>query len=449
MKRELVLRVAVFALAEFAALSGPACAQEPGSPAWQQLRQHPSTWPPQVTLKADVQLTITDSTGRQIGSLGAPTGSVVQLLSVDPATLRIGVGAAQAAVPPESTDLAERLAARTAGPLPSPNTAPETNLASFAPAAPSPPASAPPAAPSPPPVAATLRDPASAPVLPGSPMQFDYEAGPSDGYDKAAFRFWSPPYAQPLRGLIIMTPGSDQDGRGMVNDKAWQTLARKYALGLVASFLQGHHYQRPEDGTGNALRAAMRHFAGQAGHPEIVTVPLLLWGVSAGGQWNYNYMLWRPEDVMAFVVNKGGYYNEAEPDSHAYAVPGLFILGQADEAFRITAITGRWTQGRKAGALWALAPQPKSGHEFSKTDPLGRVFFEAVLKARLPESSALSADTTDTPPMRAMQENAGWLGNLGTHEIHDDSTDGEIDRNAAWLPDEKTAQAWKVFVSGG
>jgi hypothetical protein len=96
-----------------------------------------------------------------------------------------------------------------------------------------------------------------------------------------------------------------------------------------------------------------------------------------------------------------------------------------------------------------LAPQPKSGQEFSKTGPLARVFFQAVMNARMPESSPLGTDAAIVPPMRAMQENAGWLGNLTTHEIHDDGTDAEIDRGAAWLPDEPSAQAWKVFVSGG
>jgi hypothetical protein len=72
-----------------------------------------------------------------------------------------------------------------------------------------------------------------------------------------------------------------------------------------------------------------------------------------------------------------------------------------------------------------------------------------VLKARLPDDNGgLSDDSNDAPTMKPMQENPGWLGNLATHEIHDDSTDSDIDRTAAWLPDESTADAWKVFVSG-
>jgi len=402
------------------------------------LQQHPNTWPAQVRLKKDEQLVILRD-GQQVGTIGAPDDSMVQLLSVDATTLRVGVGAAQASIAPDDTDLAERLAAASAPPAAPAPAASATNA---------PPKPALPASPAPP-VAATAPADASLPAVSGAPLQADFEAPPGDAYKKAAFHFWSPAYVQPLRGLIILTPGNNGDGRGMTQDPAWQALARKYGLGLIASCLQGGDYQRPELGTGEAFRAARGHFAEQSGHPEVATVPLLLWGISAGGQWDYNYMLWRPDDVMAFVVNKGGYYEDGDPDSHARQTPGLFILGQADEAFRIEAITRIWSAGRSAGALWALAPQPGSGHEFSKTGPLARVFFEAVLKARLPDPGALSPDATDGAALKPMQENPGWLGNLTTHEVHDDSTDAEMDHTAAWLPDETTAQAWKVFVSGG
>jgi hypothetical protein len=419
---------------------GLAVAQEPGSAAWTQVQQSPTKWPAQVKLKKDEQLVILRD-GQQVGAIGAPADSLVQLVSVEATTLRIAVGAAQASVAPDDTDFAERLAAAGAGAAPPSTSA--VAVVTNTPATNAPPVVAPPA-----PVAAAPNE-ASLPAVSGAPLQFDFEAPPGSAYKKAAFHFWSPAYAQPLRGLIIMTPGNNGDGRGMTKDPAWEALARKHGLGLIASCLQGGDYQRPELGTGDAFRAARSQFANQSGHPEVATVPLLLWGVSAGGQWNYNYMLWRPDDVMAFVVNKGGYYEDGDPDSHARQTPGLFILGQADQAFRIQAITKIWTAGRSAGALWALAPQPRSGHEFSKTDPLARVFFEAVLQARLPDSSALSADSTDGPALKPMQENPGWLGNLTTHEVHDDSTDADMDRKAAWLPDQATAQAWKVFVSGG
>jgi dienelactone hydrolase len=432
--------VAFFALAESMLAPVRCGAQEPGSAAWKQLQQNPQAWPAQVKLKAAVQLVIMKN-GRQIGAISAPADSMVQVIKVEDSTLRVGVGSAQASVAPDQTDFADRLARAAATASTSTNTAPTAATAPSSASATNTPSAS----------ASTASSAKTGPLPPvsGPPLQFDYKAPDGESYRIAEYHFWSPAYTQPLRGMIIMTPGSDGDGRGMTDDPAWQALARKYSLGLVGSHLEGGHYQRPELGTGQTLRDALHHFADQSGHPEIATVPLLLWGMSAGGQWDYNYVLWKPAGVMAFVVNKGGYYNEDDADPATRAVPGLFILGQTDEDFRIRTITRLWTEGRSRGALWALTPQPNSGHEFSKTDPLARVFFEAVLKARLPDPNALTSDSPDAPTMKPMQENPGWLGNVTTHEIHDDSNDADIDRTAAWLPDESTAKAWKIFVSGG
>ena len=433
-------RMALFALVEIMCAQASCDAQEPGTAAWKQLQQHPASWPAEVRLKAPVQLVIMRN-WQQVGAIGAPADSMVQLLTVEDAALRVGVGSAQASVNPDQTDFAQRIASAATAPTTT-NAAPiVTTLA------PSVSAAQPPPAPTNPPPSAPATTASTTPLSPvsGPPLQFDYDAPAGAGYDVAKYHFWSPAYTQPLRGMIIMTPGADGDGRGMTNEAAWQDLARPYRLGLVASFLKGKDYQRPERGTGQTLHDALTHFADQSGHPEVATVPLLLWGISAGGQFDYNYVLWKPEQVMAFVVNKGGYYNQEAPDSRARSVPGLFFLGLTDADYRIKGVTAIWTEGRKGGALWALAAQPNSGHEFSKTGPLARVFFEAVLKARLNDDSA----APDGPPMKSMQENPAWLGNLTTHEIHDDSNDTDLDHSAAWLPDEATAQAWKIFVSGG
>ena len=287
---------------------------------------------------------------------------------------------------------------------------------------------------------------APSPVESGPPLIFDYEVQPRTNFTKAEFSFWSPPYDQPIRGIIVMVPGAYGDGRGMVKDPAWQSLAQKYRLALVGCFLQGHEYYEASQGTGDALLEALHQFSAESGHPEIFPAPLLLWGESAGGEFDYDFANWKPTQVMAFVVNKGAYYDSKPPNPQMCSTPGLFFLGKTDTPLRIKNITDLWTIGRQKGALWALAPQPGSGHEFSKTPAIARTFFEAVLKSRLPDD----ADTPqDASQMKTMQEGQGWLGDLATFDIHDGSADSEPNRNAAWLPDQDTAAAWKSFVSGG
>ncbi len=371
---------------------------------------------------------------KEVGSIVSPEGTTVDLVSVSEKALEIKVLSAHAAVSADQTDLWERVAALSQKKPSAPASLPPPPATASTTPAPHPPA--------PPPSPATPTPAAAA--ASGPPLLLDYEVSPRDNFTKAAYRFWSPPYDRPVRGVIVLVPGLSGDGRGMLSAPDWQALARKYRLALVACFLQGNDYYDAMNGTGDALLQALKEFAEKSGHAEIAQAPLLLYGESAGGQFDYDFVLWKPERVMSFVVNKGGYYDRESADSRTCAVPGLFFLGLKDSDLRIKAITGIWTEGRKRGALWALAPQPNSGHEFSKTAAVARPFFEAVLKNRLPDDAVAAGDA---PAMKPMQENQGWLGDLTTHEIRDDSSESDANHTQAWLPDQSSATAWKAFVS--
>ena len=86
--------------------------------------------------------------------------------------------------------------------------------------------------------------------------------------------------------------------------------------------------------------SALGGFAKRSGHPELATAPFLMWGMSAGGQFNYEFVAWKPERVVAFVVNKGGIYYSALLSRAAREVPGMLFIGGKDLAFRNNTISG-------------------------------------------------------------------------------------------------------------
>ena len=51
------------------------------------------------------------------------------------------------------------------------------------------------------------------------------------------------------------------------------------------------------------------------------------WGMSAGGQFDYEFASWKPERVVAFVVNKGGIYYTALTPRATREVPALLFIG--------------------------------------------------------------------------------------------------------------------------
>ena len=87
-----------------------------------------------------------------------------------------------------------------------------------------------------------------------------------------------------------------------------------FALALVAcrftdkphdqSFIEA--YADVSKGSGQALLDAIGKFSARSQHAEVATAPLLLWGMSAGGEFNYEFAVWKPERVAAFIVKIGG-----------------------------------------------------------------------------------------------------------------------------------------------
>lgn len=198
----------------------------------------------------------------------------------------------------------------------------------------------------------------------------DVTIPPGANFDKAVFRLWIPPGVATVRAVVVLNPGSNGDGRAAVTDTVWQAFATRNTLALVAT----QFTDKPQDqgfieayvdvskGSDQTLLDALAQLSATSKHAELATAPLLMWGMSAGGQFNYEFTTWKPERVMAFVVNKGGIYYSALVPKTARDVPGILFVGGKDLEFRTNTIVGLFAVNRRAGALWALAEEASAGH---------------------------------------------------------------------------------------
>lgn len=199
------------------------------------------------------------------------------------------------------------------------------------------------------------------------------------------FKLWLPEGVGKPKALVVLTPPSQSDGRGDVNDPEWQAFATKHGLGLVGCFFQDDvptgieqycdmsHVDEYGLCTGFRLTSFIERKFGWK-HPK-----LLLWGFSAGGQFNYEFTARYPEDVAAFVVNKGGIYYTALASEKARKVPGLFIVGSKDALWRQNILYGIYGVNRIAGCDWSLKVED-TGHSEGKSKAYGMELFEHVLE---------------------------------------------------------------------
>jgi dienelactone hydrolase len=275
----------------------------------------------------------------------------------------------------------------------------------------------------------------------------DEAVAPGANYAKAAFRLWLPPDSGPLQGTLVLVPGSNGDGRDQVEDPAWQSFARRHHLALVGcqftdkvpSIVEA--YANVSQGSGQALLSAISSFAARSHHGELARAPLVLWGMSAGGEFNYEFAAWKPKRVAAFVVNKGNFYYTGVVSPETRAVPALLFVGTGDLAYRVDAVTGLFAMNRRAGALWALVREPGVPHAVGRSDELSRIFFDDVLPMRL--------GAQPTAALRALDGKKGFLGDLaGGKTIAPADAGAEPKTPTAWLPTERVARAWLAVETG-
>ena len=264
-------------------------------------------------------------------------------------------------------------------------------------------------------------------------------------YAVAQFRFWAPSVAGPVRAVLVLVPGSNGDGRPMAQDSVWQAFATKNKLAIVACrFTDRPHdqgffedYIAVSKGSGEALLAALEHFAERSGHREVANAPLLMWGMSAGGQFNWEFVAWKPERVIGFVVNKGGVYYSALLSKQSRQVPGILFTGGKDLEFRTNTINGLFAVNRRGSALWALAEEPSAAHVVGKSRDVSMILFEDLLALRLSPSGAL----------QPLEEKSGFLGDLKAKTFAPLGDAKVPNYPTAWLPTERVAKAWQAMVT--
>lgn len=276
----------------------------------------------------------------------------------------------------------------------------------------------------------------------------EHTVTPGNNFDKANFRLWIPEGDAPLVGAVVLVPGSNGDGRGQVSDSTWQRFASKHRLALVGcqftdkpheqSFIED--YVNVSHGSGQALLDALAALGRKSGHPELASAPVFLFGMSAGGQFNYEFATWKPDRVIAFVVNKGGIYYTALTPRATRAVPALLFTGETDLPSRTQTITGLFALNRRGAGLWALTQEPGVGHVVGRSKDLAALFFEDVL--------ALRVDPAQPGALKPLTESSGWYGDLATHAITAVGTTRAPAAPHVWLPTERVAQAWAAVVSG-
>lgn len=275
----------------------------------------------------------------------------------------------------------------------------------------------------------------------------DWDAGsnPTPQLEAAQFRWWAPAEAKIIRGVLVIIPGRNGDGRDAVNDTEWQALASKQSFAIMGCrlFKTDPSYQGDPDGSvAKTIEQAVAELAKSGGHPEAAGAPLAFWGHSAGSNTSERFAFRNSRRTIGIVSIKGT-WGPGDATARKCEVPILCTIGRRDKTDWVETACKNYEEGKQNRAVWTLALHPVEGHEAGATKPLALAFLDEVISARL----GVPAGRPSGSSLRKLTISDGWLGDPSTLESAAYSNFPGRKREATWLPGPATAAAWKTYIA--
>jgi hypothetical protein len=223
------------------------------------------------------------------------------------------------------------------------------------------------------------------------------------------FRLVVPEKLEVVRGILVVGPYAGGDSRGY-HEQVWY---REFLNLHGFAFLGATNYYLHDY---KVMRAALKQFAADFGHSELVHAPYAATGFSAGGGYTRLLMKADPDKVIAGVVVGSTMKLRGEPTDDHRRVPMCVINGDLEyepgEAGGMAkALEPVLAEHRPKGALWGWMAVQGVGHEFAGQEVLAVPMLDAAVRLRYPAD----ADVRKGPvKLKPVESESGWVADNTT-----------------------------------
>lgn len=182
----------------------------------------------------------------------------------------------------------------------------------------------------------------------------------SNKFDNVSAEVWLPGDAPVVRGMIVHAANYQLNP-----DDRWAEFGRSIGFGHVTWNMDNVH---SAGNRGPRLRAALdkvlRECAEKTGRQELLYVPFVGTGHSAGGLVTPT-LLTTLERVITLTIDCGWVSDHTKFKPEVKQVPQLFTLGAIPDDYKmLPGIESRFVPTRADGWLWALGLQRGCAHDF-------------------------------------------------------------------------------------
>ena len=245
------------------------------------------------------------------------------------------------------------------------------------------------------------------------------------------YDLWIPGGAPRLRCVIVHQHGAgaqaSKGGETAAYDLHWQALAKKWDCALLGPYYHvlgektdtspggSELWMDPRLGSDKSFLKTLEEMSVQSGHPELKTVPWVLWGHSGGAIWSNVMTMLHPERVVAVFLRSASAasfrfdwhvkrpgFRQPEVPAAVYTVPIMCNAGvkEKPENGRLWRWNGVWEgelatfqEYRTKGAPIGFAPDPRTAHECGDSRYLAIPFLDACIAMRLPDEGSKDSDS--------------------------------------------------------
>lgn len=196
---------------------------------------------------------------------------------------------------------------------------------------------------------------------------------PTNEWIQRADLYFRKTSAEP-QGWLLLCPGRNGSGEGLLNDKGWLAFAKEHNLLMCGvSFASSRkddvlgRYTEVQKGSGELILRTMDQYAGKE-------LPMLVVGFSAGARFTTNWIAWKPERVIAWSAQAVG--NWPDPVAGEINPPGIVASGEYDAGSWFAALQ-YFQAARKQDKKVIWLSIEKLGHQRSPAlDSFTRSFFD-------------------------------------------------------------------------
>jgi dienelactone hydrolase len=254
-------------------------------------------------------------------------------------------------------------------------------------------------------------------------------------------RLWIPEGLVTVRGILVVTNGAGGDTRNW-HGKVWYgEFVQLHDFAFLGAKGFTSHIESLQ-----VMQNALKKIAKDADHPELVDVPYVTTGFSAGGGYASRLLVEVPDRVIASVPVCSRLNLPDAPSAASLGTPACIISGEKEDKLE-PMVTPALENYRPKGALFGRMTVQGQGHTMCGQEVLAMALLDAAVRLRYPADG----DVRKGPvKLKALDPKGGWTADNATWKsgltsvVPSEQFKGDLAKSS-WLPDEDTAFIYQAY----